>query len=307
MIVSLNQLPVAAKRGSIAIGNFDGVHRGHRVLLAKLKELATKVQGPAVVLTFDPPPSELLRPGSTPPMLTCMERRASIMKSLGIDYLCVCETNWDLLRLTAEAFFQSIVVERLEARAIVEGDNFRFGAGRQGDIRLLEQLSNANGLEFAAVSGELDAEEVISSSRIRSFIERGEIDLANRLLGEAYRLRGRVVAGAARGRTVGFRTANLSEIQVMLPPPGVYAGRVQLVSSIFPAAVHIGPAPTFSDPTQRIEAHIIGFEGDLYDSDLEVELLQRLRDIVKFDSVELFQSQLAQDVARTKELAANSP
>jgi riboflavin kinase / FMN adenylyltransferase len=292
-----------ARAGAIAIGNFDGVHRGHRALLERLQRLAHQVGGPAVVLTFDPPPTTLLRPDSAPPALTWMERRAEILFSLGIDVLCVYATDDSLLKLEPEAFFMQVLVEKLAVRGIVEGPNFRFGKDRRGDVDLLMELCIQKDVRLSIASAQSDDGEWISSSRIRSLIREGDLASANRLLLEPYRICGTVVKGSARGRTIGFPTANLESIPVLLPPNGVYAGRVTLDGRRLAAAIHIGPNPTFGDTIQKVEVHLIDYQGDLYDRRIEVEVLQQIRILKKFSGVEELTEQLRLDVERTRAIS----
>lgn len=292
-----------AKGGVITIGNFDGVHRGHRTLLERLQKSAHQVSGPAVVLTFDPPPMKLLQPNSAPPALTWMDRRAEILFSLGIDVLLVYETNDLLLSLEPEAFFQEILIDKLEVRGIVEGPNFRFGKNRRGDVDMLMDLCSRHQVGLSIASAQSEDGEWISSSRIRSLIREGDLVSANRLLIEPYRICGLVSKGAARGRTIGFPTANLESIPVLLPPNGVYAGRVTLGGQRLAAAVHIGPNPTFGEHAQKVEVHLIDFSGDLYGRILEVELIEQIRGVKKFSGVDELTKQLRSDVERTRAAA----
>jgi riboflavin kinase/FMN adenylyltransferase len=290
--------------GAISIGNFDGVHRGHRELVLRLRQLADQVSGPAVVLTFDPPPAQILRPDLVPPSLTWMTRRAEILFELGVDIVCVCETTPALLELTAENFFQQVLIDSLHVAAIVEGPNFRFGKDRRGDIELLSELCEKQQVRLSIASGQSEDGEWISSSRIRSLIAQGAIEAANRLLVKPYRLTGIVGRGAARGRQIGFPTANLEKIPVMIPRHGVYAGRGFVNGRSFPAALNIGPNPTFGEATSKIEVHLLDFSGNLYGEPLEVELLGQLRPISHFSNVNALVEQLKIDVQQTRKLVA---
>ena len=307
--------PVAAKGGAVTIGNFDGVHRGHEAIIQQVRKLADEVSGPAVVFTFDPPPSQLLRPEFAPASLTGMERRTELLRKLGIDFVIVYPTTNQLLNLEPEQFFESVVVRALNAKAIAEGENFQFGRHRRGNIAMLKQLCDKHHLQFSLLQPQQDQGEWISSTRIRSLIESGNIAGANRLLIEPYRISGIVVHGAKRGRTLGFPTANLENIPVLCPPPGVYAGRVASCGANtgnshatpcpvnLPVAINIGPNPTFGEARLKVEAHIIGFDGNLYDREIAIELLANLRQIKKFESKDQLLAQLALDVDQAKEIA----
>lgn len=287
--------------GAVSIGNFDGVHRGHARIIERLIERANEAGGPAVVFTFEPHPVQLLRPDEAPPPLTWTERKAQLVAALGADALVAYPTDEQLLSLTPEAFFETIIRQRLEARAVVEGPNFFFGKGRAGDVKLLGQLCEADGITLEVVDPLLDEEQTISSSRIRSLIAAGDVSAAGRMLIQPYRIRGLVTHGAGRGAKIGFPTANVDGIDTLLPQAGVYAGRVYLDDDPWPAAVNIGPNPTFGEKALKVEAHLIGFSGAIYGRPIEVDFLARLRDIHPFPSVEDLKDQLRQDVGRAEQ------
>ncbi|MDZ4847762.1 MAG: bifunctional riboflavin kinase/FAD synthetase [Pirellulaceae bacterium] len=302
-VTGIENVPPAAKGGAITIGNFDGVHRGHRELVSRLRRMADQISGPAVVLTFDPPPAQLLRPDSAPPSLTWMDRRAEILFQLGIDVVCICRTTELLLELSADAFFEEVLVQKLAVAGMVEGPNFRFGKDRLGDIDLLNELCQQNSVQLSIASGQAEDGEWISSSRIRALIAQGDMLAANRLLVEPYRLHGIVGHGAARGRTIGFPTANLEQVPVLIPPHGVYAGRAFVEGQTILAALSIGPNPTFKDATSKVEVHLLDFSGDLYGKEFEVELLERIRGIIQFSSTDELVEQLKTDIQKTRKIA----
>ena len=293
---TLEGLPSIVRGGAVAIGNFDGVHRGHRSLVSQLRQLADRLQGPAIVLTFDPPPAALLYPDSVPPALTWMERRSHLLGTLGVDVVIACPTTPQLLRMEPEEFFHQVLREKIGAEAFVEGPNFRFGHNRRGDIRLLEQLARAEQCEFSLVLAETSHGSMLSSSRIRQLLQQGNLEQANEMLVEPYRLRGCVEAGAGRGRGIGFPTANIGKLEVMTPGFGVYGGRVWLEGQVFRTAVNIGANPTFGESHTKIEAHLLDFDQDIYGRDLELELVVRLRDTKRFASIEHLQDQLRNDL-----------
>lgn len=288
------------KSGFVAIGNFDGVHRGHQSIIAKLVERAREHEVPAVVLTFDPHPIQLLAPSRMPPQLTTLTQRAELLTALGVDHVIAYPTDANLLAMSPDTFFQSIIRSTLNARGMVEGPNFYFGKDRAGDIHLLKQLCQPAGLTLDVVSATQVNDQVISSSAIRSALRAGDVADANEMLGRAYRMTGCVVAGAQRGRTIGFPTANLSDILTQIPTDGVYSGRVQFASKTHAAAINIGPNPTFNEQAQKIEVHIIDFTGDLYGQTLDVDFVDRVRSIQSFDSRELLIKQLESDVRKIR-------
>jgi riboflavin kinase/FMN adenylyltransferase len=303
LIRSLDNLPADLRGGAVAIGNFDGVHRGHALLVQRLLAMASQVGGPAIALTFDPHPVRLLRPQSAPPPLTWTDRKAQLLAELGVTATIAFPTDQALLALTADEFFERIVASRLAAKAMVEGPNFRFGRGRAGDIAALRRLCSAANVLLEIVQPLAVGNELVSSSRVRAAIGTGDVDLARQLLTRPYRIRGMVTHGAGRGAKIGFPTANLEAIDTLLPGQGVYAALAITPGGRWPAAVNIGPNPTFGEHALKIEVHLIGFAESLYGVALEVDFLSRLRNIRPFDSVESLKQQLQTDVAAAREIA----
>jgi riboflavin kinase/FMN adenylyltransferase len=315
IIRHLDALPAAARGGAIAIGNFDGVHQGHLAIVRKLLERADEVSGSAIVFTFDPHPVRLLRPEQCPPPLTWTERKAELLAAQGVDWIFAYPTDEALLQLSAEQFFQKIVQDSLAARALVEGTNFYFGHNREGDVAKLGRLAKDAGITLDVVPPVEMEGQVVSSSRVRELVSRGDMQTATRLLSAPYRIRGMVTHGAGRGAKIGFPTANLAAIDTLLPAQGVYAGLAWLASeergkrtqTRMPAAVNLGPSPTFGDPTPRVEIHILGLDEPLYGQPLEVDFLARLRDIRPFDSPAALVEQVTRDVHQVKQIAAEFP
>ncbi|MDB4331648.1 bifunctional riboflavin kinase/FAD synthetase [bacterium] len=286
-----------ARGGVISIGNFDGVHRGHAALLKVVRTLADELSAPAIAVSLDPHPATILRPESAPDRLMQMEQRAERMSQYGIDQLLVCPVTTSFLGLSAKSFFKRLVVDQLSAKAMVEGPNFFFGKDRQGDASMLKSLCGQHEVRLVFVNPTNDANEMVSSTRIRRLISSGEISAANQLLDAPYRLRGIVIAGDQRGRTIGFPTANLSQVGMLIPRSGVYGGKVNVDGELFSAAVHIGPNPTFDAATElKIEVHLLDFDGDLYGRDLDINFLFRVRNVDRFPSVDALVEQLEKDI-----------
>lgn len=300
VVRDIERIPAEARGGALTIGNFDGVHRGHARIVSTLRAMADRRQGPAVVFTFDPPPSAIIRPHETPRPLTWLERKAELLEALGVDALIVYPTDRALLSLSAEAFFEQVVRGQFDARGMVEGPNFCFGSQRRGDVRLLGQLCDVAGVDLEIVEPLRDGDQYVSSSRVRALLSGGDVAAAGQLLTRPYRVRGRVVRGAARGAKLGFPTANLADVPTLVPGPGVYAGRTWIDATPWPVAMHLGPVPTFEVRESVVEAHVIGFAGDLYDRVLDVEFLERLRDVRPFPSVDALREQLAFDIERAR-------
>jgi riboflavin kinase / FMN adenylyltransferase len=307
LLRSLNNLPDDLRHGAMSIGNFDGVHRGHARLVERLLARARELGGPAIVFTFDPHPVRLLRPESAPPPLTWTDRKAQLLDELGVTAVLAYPTDEALLALSPEAFFCQIVQEKLAAGAMVEGPNFFFGHNRLGNIDTLARLCGSAGIALEIVQPVHVAGQIVSSSRVRAAVTAGDVDLARQLLTRPYRIRGMVTHGARRGARLGFPTANLEAIDTLLPAQGVYAARAFALAGNWPAAVNIGPNPTFGEQTLKVEAHLIGFDGSLYGQPLEIEFLSRLRSIKPFESIEALRAQLTRDIAAAKEFEAREP
>lgn len=296
----LSGITDSLRGGAVAIGNFDGVHLGHAMLASRLVAASRSVDGPAVVFTFDPHPVRILRPEAAPPPLTWTDRKAELLGQLGVDAVIAYPTDTQLLELSAQDFFRQIVVERLAAREVVEGANFYFGRGRAGTIDVLRRLCVSAGIGLDLVEPVIIGGEPVSSSRVRKLIADGQVDEADRLLTAPYRVRGMVRHGAGRGMKLGFPTANVDAIDTLLPGPGVYAGRAMAQGSPWPAAISVGPNPTFGEQAMKVEVHLIDFRGSLYGEPMEVDFLSRVRDIQRFDNVPALLKQIESDVAEAR-------
>jgi riboflavin kinase/FMN adenylyltransferase len=292
-------IPVGVPRSHeavLTVGNFDGVHRGHAAMLAQLKKLSTQLGLPAVVVTFDPPPLAILAPDRVPPRLTTVEQKVALLRAKGVDDVIVWPASRELLSLTAEQFFKQIVRDQLKCRGIVEGPNFCFGRARAGTVELLRQLGSASDIPVIISDASESGGAMISSSQIRAALRAGDVVQASELLGRPYAITGTVISGAQRGRLLGFPTANLGGVETLIPPPGVYAGRTTIQGTDWPVALNIGPNPTFGEDQLKLEAHIVGFSGDLYGHQVAVEFLQSLRGVRKFQGVEELKLQLLHDI-----------
>ncbi|MGH7129257.1 MAG: bifunctional riboflavin kinase/FAD synthetase [Planctomycetaceae bacterium] len=292
--------------GMVSIGNFDGVHRGHQAMIAALIEQARTAGVAAVAFTFDPHPITLLRPDAAPPRLSTVAWKAELLARYGVDCAIAYPTDWNLLNLTPREFFEQIIVEKLAARGLVEGRNFFFGKNRAGDVDTLRSLCGRAGLSLTVVEPVTVGGRVVSSSRIRQLIGAGEVSKAVELLGHPYRLRGTVVRGAERGRTIGVPTANVEGIETLLPADGVYAGLVSQNEQQFPAAINVGPNPTFGEDRQKVEAHLLDFTGDLYGQPIELDLIDRIRSVRTFAGVEELKAQLQRDFESVRAVAKRS-
>lgn len=309
--VTAPEIPAALqsrlKGGVISIGNFDGVHRGHASLLRQTIRVADEIGGPSIACLFDPHPITILRPELAPKRLTSVDERARRMHQLGIDFLVVCEASPELLSLTATEFFDALVVDALMCRGMVEGENFCFGKDRAGDTDLLANLCRQHDIVFQVASMQSLGGDIISSTRIRDLLSEGQVRRAAELMQHRHLVQGRVIHGDARGRTIGFPTANLDQTSVVIPAPGVYAGTTEWDTHRFPCAIHIGESPTFeSGDAGKIEAHLIGFQGDLYGQTLSVRFVDFVRKTKRFDSADDLIKQLQQDIQSAQQLLDQS-
>lgn len=297
----------------VVVGNFDGVHRGHQAVLRQARSLADERGLRCMVLTFDPHPSEVLGRGS-PPRLTSLERRIALLRVHGADDVAVEPFTMELASWSPERFAHELLVKRLAARVVVVGTNFRFGHQRAGDfdtLRLLGEDAKStrgkNSATFEALSAEVagDDEGPFSSTRVRDAVAAGDVERAAGVLGRPHALTGIVEHGDARGRTLGFPTANLGGVVEMLPAHGVYAVRVTNLSGTSPETLHggvmnVGMRPTVAGVSLRVEAHFFDFEGDLYGAPLRVDLVARLRGEQKFSGLSELREQIARDAEAAK-------
>ncbi len=298
------QRPDAYRRGVISIGNFDGVHRGHQMMARTVALRARELGVPAVIMTFDPHPTVLLAPDRTPPQLTTIPQRAALLEECGIDCVIAYPTDRNLLQLDPDAFFQLIIRDELEALGVVEGPNFHFGHRRAGNIETLRALCSQHNVRLQVLDPVADETGwMVSSTDVRQAIAAGKMEQAAELLGRPYSISGIVSPGAQRGRQLGFPTANLGDIRVLLPPDGVYAGRALVADGRRAAAIHIGPNVTFGEDARKVEVHLLDFSGDLYGQELEVTLLQQVRGIRKFEGSEALRAQLETDIAAVRNIA----
>jgi riboflavin kinase / FMN adenylyltransferase len=287
----------------LTVGVFDGVHRGHQELIGRAVELAHKRGVPAVLMTFDPHPAEVVRPGNHPAQLTTLRRRAELVEELGVDVFCVLPFTPELSRMPADEFVHEILVERLHVAAVVVGENFTFGHKAAGDVELLRHLGSRFG--FAAEGFGLVTTDSLtySSTYIRACIDAGDVTGAGDALGRPHRLEGIVVRGDQRGRQLGYPTANLSIPRyAAVPADGVYVCRFVHHGQLLPAAVSVGSNPTFSGRERTVEAYVLDQEADYYGENVGLDFVVRLRDMEKFDRVDELRAQIADDVAATRQV-----
>jgi riboflavin kinase/FMN adenylyltransferase len=299
---------------AVTIGVFDGVHLGHRHVIAEARRLAAELGAKSAVVTFDRHPAAVVRPDSAPALLTDLDQRLELLASTGVDFALVVHFDEERSRETAEDFVRRELVECLRAKAVVVGADFHFGHGRRGDVALLQTMGQEHGFEVDGLqlmaSAAADA-RVVSSTAIRSALAAGDVDGANRMLGRPHEVRGTVQAGDRRGRELGFPTANVGvPEEILLPADGIYAGWYLRPDGVaLPAAISLGRRPTFYDDQKYslLEAHILDIDGDLYGESARVRFVARLRGEEKFGSLEALVAQIEADVARTRDLLYADP
>ena len=309
----LDSVPTGWGRCVVTIGVFDGVHRGHASIIGQAVDLARERGVPSVLITFVPHPSEVVRPGTHPPVLTTIVRRAELVEQLGVDVFCALPFTLDFSRMPPDEFAHHVLVEKLHASGVIVGENFRFGHKAAGDVDLLRRLGQSFGFTADGIGLLKDGDTPLSATYVRSCVQAGDMAGAAAALGRPHRVDGVVERGDERGRELGFPTANLrTDEWAAVPADGVYAGRVWRLDEwgrtvpggpLGTAAISVGTNPTFDVRQRRVEAFILDFSGDLYGDALGVEFVQRLRGMERYDSVDALVAQMHRDVEETRRLA----
>jgi len=306
MIVA--ELGSALRAPAVAIGNFDGVHRGHRALISEARRLACSSGGQTVALTFDPHPAHFFAPNLAPPMLTTLTRRLEMLGEAGAEVVIVEPFTAEFAALAPETFIEQVLHKDIGARHVVVGADFSFGRSRSGSAHQLDRLGAELGMGVSIVQSVTSNGLVCSSTKIREFVLEGRVEGANLLLGRPFEIEGVVAAGARRGRTLGIPTANLAHEGEILPKQGVYAGRACVLDHAeqwFAAAISIGTNLTFAsqaEPELTVEAHLLDFSADLYGARLRLAFVARLRDQRRYATAEQLVAAIERDIARTREI-----
>ncbi|MBW8793109.1 MAG: bifunctional riboflavin kinase/FAD synthetase [Streptomyces sp.] len=306
----LEDIPEGWGRSVVTIGSYDGVHRGHQLIIRHAVDRARELGIPAVVVTFDPHPSEVVRPGSHPPLLAPHHTRAELMAELGVDAVLILPFTTEFSKLSAADFVVKVLVDKLHAKAVVEGPNFRFGHKAAGNVEFLIEQGKVYDFEVEVVDlyvrGEAGGGEPFSSTLTRRLVAEGDMAGAREILGRPHRVEGVVVRGAQRGRELGFPTANVETLpHTAIPADGVYAGYLHAQGEVMPAAISVGTNPQFDGTERTVEAYAIDRVGlDLYGLHVAVDFLAYVRGQAKFDSLDALLEQMAEDVKRCRELVA---
>ncbi|MBC2907399.1 bifunctional riboflavin kinase/FAD synthetase [Streptomyces cupreus] len=306
----LEDIPQDWGRSVVTIGSYDGVHRGHQLIIQHTVDRARALGLPAVVVTFDPHPKEVLRPGTHPPLLAPHHRRAELMAELGVDAVLVLPFTMEFSNLSPADFIVKVLIDKLRAKAVVEGPNFRFGHRAAGDVVYLAELGKTYDFDVEVVdlyvSGEAGGGQPFSSTLTRRLVIEGDVEGAAEILGRPHRVEGVVVRGAQRGRELGVPTANVETLpHTAIPADGVYAGWLHAQGEKMPAAISVGTNPTFDGTERTVEAHVIDRVGlDLYGLHVAVDFLAFVRGQVKFDSLDALIERMGEDIKVIRDLTA---
>ncbi len=298
-------IPESLRGSIVALGNFDGFHLGHQAVVSRAVARAFHERRPVIVATFDPHPVTFFKPDLPPFRLTTLDQRERLFAHAGADAMLVFEFNRELASMEAEHFVSEVLARQIGAAGVITGDDFSFGKGRTGDVALLKTLGAQHGIAAEAVPQVVLYGERISSGRIREELIAGDTGKATHMLSRDYAIEGVVQPGDRRGRELGFPTANLELGDYQRPKYGIYAVRVTLEDGReIPGVASLGVRPTFEPPRELLEAHLFGFDGDLYDTRIDVALHAFIREEMKFDGIEALVSHMNEDEAKARHLLA---
>jgi riboflavin kinase/FMN adenylyltransferase len=303
---SLKDIEIPLEKAVVTIGNFDGVHLGHQALLHTVAEKAAAISGTPTAVTFNPHPIRVIKNNDHPPLITLPEQKSELIARSGIDVLIQIPFTLEFAAITAREFVEVLLINRIGMRAIVVGSDYTFGRHREGNIDLLRQWSSKLGYEVHVVDwiqpGFGDARR-ISSTRIRELVINGQMNQAKKLLGRHYQIRGVVATGRNRGgRLLGFPTANINLQDELCPKQGIYAVTVEHGGSTYKGVANIGYSPTFDDHIFTVEAHIFDFNKDIYGDPIRVNFIERLRDEIKFHSIDALADQIKKDIEHARRI-----
>lgn len=305
LIEDLNQIKTPFHNAVVTIGNFDGVHKGHQALLKQVIETGARIGGTCIAITFEPHPLRALGL-STPPLITRRDQKIELLESSGIDVLLCLPFDKAFAQISAQEFIEDILVKKIGMKTIIIGPDYNFGKNRTGNVELLKAKGEELGYETIVPDWIRDVEidkKRISSTRIRKAVMDGHVDRAKHYLGRFYQIRGKVIKGRKRGGSqLGFPTANIKLHDELCPKFGVYAVTVETIYGKFKGVANIGFSPTFGDGIFTIEVHILDFKEDIYGSRIRVNMVERLRDEIKFSSIAQLSDQIRKDIEKAKEI-----
>ena len=301
IIRDLNELDKPLKNPVLTIGNFDGVHKGHLVLFEKVKERAGSIDGQSAVMTFDPHPIKVMKPGNGPPLITLINQKMDLIASAGIEVIFCITLSRQFAAVSAEDFVQDILLKKIGIKELVVGHDYTFGYKRLGNIDLLKHMAEKLGFKLHVMEPISIDRKLVSSTSIRKLIQEGTLSEAKKYLGRDYQISGKVIRGKDRGgKLLGFPTANLELIDELIPKIGVYAVTVVMDDKQFFGVTNIGHNPTFGNEALSVETHLLDYSGDLLGKTIKVNFLQRLRDEKTFNSIQELSDQIALDIQKAR-------
>lgn len=285
-----------------SVGNYDGLHPGHKKVIGSLVERGRKLNLPVAIVSFDPHPMEFFVPDAAPPRLMTTQEKCAAMQGVDVDIFCCLEFNHELANTEPEEFIENLLIDKLKVRYVVVGDDFRFGRNRRGNFQMLRSICQRHGIEVAKTETLEMGGERVSSTRIRECLAAGDVARANRLLGREFSMSGKIIRGDGNAKNWGFATANV-QVNVQKPAvTGIFVVEADLPGSTsLPAVASLGTRPTIGGTKPVLEVHLLDFDDDIYDEHIRVRFLQKLRDEVKFASIEKMCEQIQQDITRTRE------
>lgn len=303
VISNLEEVNQSLGNPVVTIGNFDGVHKGHLALFDLVKKRAAAIDGQSAVITFDPHPIKVMKPGNGPPLITLTQQKLELVADAGMDVIFCLPFTREFASTPAREFVRDILVNKIGIREIVVGYDYTFGAGREGDIELLENMGGVLDFKVRVVPPVYVENILVSSTSIRNLVQEGKLHEAKELLGRNYQVGGTVIKGKDRGgRLLGFPTANLELIDELVPKRGVYVVRVLVADRKYDGVTNIGYNPTFGDAGLSVETHILDFQENLLGKQIRIKFIERLRDEKTFESVEDLVAQIKRDIARATEI-----
>ncbi len=306
VVHGLDSIDQPFRRAVLTIGNFDGVHLGHQALFNEVISRARTIDGTAVAMTFDPHPIRVLQNNGHPPLITLGEQKVELIRRTGLDALVVIPFTPEFAQISAREFLEDILISRLGMAGFVVGGDYAFGRNREGNIDFLREASDRLGFFLVVadwIQAPLEGAGRISSTRIRELVREGEVREARRLLGRPYQVRGTVLHGRDRGgKLLGCPTANLALQDELAPKTGIYAVTVEYDGNTHPGVANIGWSPTFDDHLFTVEIHLLDFSGDLYDKQIRVNFVERIRDEKKFSGISELAEQIQRDIAAARKI-----
>jgi riboflavin kinase/FMN adenylyltransferase len=301
---NISEIREKLRHPAVTIGNFDGVHPGHREIFRRVREMAQAQDGVSVVITFVPHPLQVVSPGTGVKLITTPKEKRALIEACGIDYLLEIHFDWNFASLTATEFVEQVLVRTIGVECLLIGYDYAFGRGREGNVDLLRQLGERFCFAVEVLQPLSNGATVYSSTAVRNMINEGDVKGVVSVLGRHYSVTGNVVLGHQRGRGLGFPTANIETEKELLPSAGVYAVKVRIGKELYDGACNIGTNPTFQNDRLSMEVFLFEFDGDLYGREISVFFIDRLRGEMRFPSPDALKEAIAADVARCREILA---